>query len=85
MRLEDLLGARVDWFAYPYGEVDRRVRAAVAEAGYAAAVTTRPGLNGWQDPLALKRLELSDLDTTLDFALKLAMGWSPLRSVMTRL
>jgi GT2 family glycosyltransferase/peptidoglycan/xylan/chitin deacetylase (PgdA/CDA1 family) len=63
--LEDLLGAAVEWFAYPYGEVDRRVRAAVAEAGYAAAVTTRPGLNGWQDPLALKRFEVCDRDTPL--------------------
>jgi GT2 family glycosyltransferase/peptidoglycan/xylan/chitin deacetylase (PgdA/CDA1 family) len=84
-KLEDLIGAPVEWFAYPYGEVDRRVRAAVAEAGYKAAVTTRPGLNGWQDPLALKRLEMSDEDTPLDLALKVELGWSVLRSIRSRL
>ncbi len=84
-KLEDLLGAGVDWFAYPYGEVDRRVRSAVVEAGYKAAVTTEPGLNGWQDPLALKRLEIGEVDTPLDFALKVELGWSPLQSLRGRL
>lgn len=35
--LEDLVGTRVDLFAYPYGHYDRDARAAVEEAGYAAA------------------------------------------------
>jgi len=35
--LEDLVGTRVDLFAYPYGHYDRDARAAVEEAGYEAA------------------------------------------------
>jgi peptidoglycan/xylan/chitin deacetylase (PgdA/CDA1 family)/GT2 family glycosyltransferase len=73
-KLEDLLGMPVEWFGYPYGDADRRVRAAVAEAGYKAAVTTNGGLNRWQDPLALNRLEVSDEDSLMDFALKVATG-----------
>jgi len=41
--LEDLLGRPVTSFAYPTGLIDDRVIAAVAEAGFTSAVTTRPG------------------------------------------
>ena len=41
--LEDRLGAGVSQFCYPYGDVDDRVAAAVREAGYEAATTTRRG------------------------------------------
>jgi peptidoglycan/xylan/chitin deacetylase (PgdA/CDA1 family) len=41
--LEDLLGSAVSAFAYPSGHVDGRVRQAVIDAGYAIAVTNRPG------------------------------------------
>jgi peptidoglycan/xylan/chitin deacetylase (PgdA/CDA1 family)/GT2 family glycosyltransferase len=73
-RLEDLLGEPVHWFAYPFGEVDRRVRAAVAEAGFKAAFTTQQGLNRWEDPLALDRIEINNHDTLLDFTVKLQTG-----------
>jgi len=73
-KLEDLLGAPVQWFGYPYGDADRRVRAAVREAGYKAAVTTNGGFNRWQDPLALNRLGASDEDRLIDLALKVATG-----------
>jgi GT2 family glycosyltransferase/peptidoglycan/xylan/chitin deacetylase (PgdA/CDA1 family) len=84
-KLEDLLGARIDWFAYPYGDLDRRVRAAVLEAGYRAAVTTNGGFNRWQDPLALNRLEVDDRDWLLDFALKIATGRNYRRGLLNRL
>ncbi|HEX6879027.1 MAG TPA: polysaccharide deacetylase family protein, partial [Terriglobales bacterium] len=83
--LEDLLGTAVDWFAYPYGDVDRRVRAAVLEAGYKAAATTNAGFNRWQDPLALNRFEVSDCDWLLDFALKIATGRDYRKSLLARL
>ncbi len=83
--LEDLLGTPVDWFAYPYGDVDRRVRAAVLEAGYKAAVTTNAGFNLWQDPLALNRFEVSDSDWLLDFVLKIATGHNYRKSLLARL
>ena len=50
-RLEELLGSEVTCFAYPFGDVDKRVRAAVAEAGYKLAMTMHSGMNGWSDPL----------------------------------
>lgn len=58
-RLEDLLGAPVDGFCYPYGEWNARVRDEVTEAGYAYAVTGRAGaLSGEVDPFALPRIEI---------------------------
>jgi GT2 family glycosyltransferase/peptidoglycan/xylan/chitin deacetylase (PgdA/CDA1 family) len=84
-KLEDLLGSPVEWFAYPFGDVDRRVRAAVLEAGYKAAVTTNAGFNRWHDPMTLNRFEIDDRDWLLDVALKLATGRSYRRSVSARL
>lgn len=83
-RLEDMLGREVEWFAYPFGAVDRRVRAAVLEAGFKAAMTTHPGLDTWQDPLALNRIEFSECDSALQSAIKLRTGWS-LRANMSHL
>lgn len=84
-KLEDLLGAPVEWFGYPYGDADRRVRAAVVDAGYKAAVTTNGGFNRWMDPLALNRWEVSDQDWLMDFALKLATGRDVRRGILNRL
>lgn len=42
-KLEDLIGREVVAFSYPYGEYDERVIAAVAEAGYKYAVSTKLG------------------------------------------
>ncbi len=83
--LEDLLGVPVEWFGYPYGDADRRVRAAVAEAGYRAAVTTNGGFNRWQDPLALNRLEVSEEDWLMEFALKMATGRNVRRGMLNRI
>ncbi len=47
--LEDLLGNQVASFAYPTGLLNDEVVAAVAAAGFASAVTTRPG---WWEPTA---------------------------------
>lgn len=46
--LEDLLGRPVTSFAYPTGLLNDEVVAAVAAAGFASAVTTRPGW--WRPP-----------------------------------
>ena len=73
-KLEDVLGAEVPCFSYPYGAVDLRVRAAVARAGYKVAVTTNEGLNGWEDRLCLKRVNVCETDTLPEFALKMATG-----------
>ncbi|TAM80064.1 MAG: glycosyltransferase [Acidobacteria bacterium] len=73
-KLEDLLGAEVSSFAYPWGIADMRVRSAVARAGYKTALTTQEGLNGSEDPLSLKRINLAEVDTFAEFAFKLATG-----------
>lgn len=52
--LEDLVGARVDTFAYPYGRTDRRVVEATRAAGYRAAGMTS-GEGDWADPLVMPR------------------------------
>lgn len=41
--LEDLVGAAVTQFCYPYGDLDERVAGATREAGYIAATSTRRG------------------------------------------
>ena len=56
-RIEDELGTEVRHFCYPYGDFDDRVVAAVGEAGYTTAVTTRRGaVRSGADPLRLPRL-----------------------------
>jgi peptidoglycan/xylan/chitin deacetylase (PgdA/CDA1 family) len=82
--LEDLLSAEVYSFAYPYGGVDQRVRAAVAEAGYKIAFTTMPGLNWWNDPLTLRRGDIHKGTSFLDFLVNLRSGHSVLTSLVTR-
>jgi len=71
-RLEDILGAEIRHFCYPYGDHDERVVNAVAEAGYATACTTvrgvvRPG----DDPLRLPRLAVGKRMGLLRFLARL--------------
>jgi peptidoglycan/xylan/chitin deacetylase (PgdA/CDA1 family)/GT2 family glycosyltransferase len=84
-RLEDLLGVEITTFAYPYGGVDRRVRAAVAEAGYKLAFTTLPGPNWWNDPLCQRRAEVNEHTSLLDFAFSLRTGYGFTQSISERL
>lgn len=80
--IETLAGACHSAFAYPEGCVDDRVEAAVRRAGYAVAFTTvtgpvRPGDN----PLRLRRTEVSSTDSRLVFALKMrgALDWTRIK------
>jgi GT2 family glycosyltransferase/peptidoglycan/xylan/chitin deacetylase (PgdA/CDA1 family) len=81
-KLEDLLGAEVSCFAYPWGDVDARVRGAVARAGYKIGMTTQEGLNCFHDPLCLKRTNVAEVDTLMEFALKLATGYDLRRKIL---
>ncbi|MFJ4948061.1 polysaccharide deacetylase family protein [Streptomyces sp. NPDC088760] len=59
--LEELTGAPVTGFCYPYGTVDRRAMEAVQEAGYAYACAIDPGeLTG---PYVLPRVYIGQNDT----------------------
>ncbi|HUX46090.1 MAG TPA: polysaccharide deacetylase family protein [Terracidiphilus sp.] len=73
-RLENLLGVEVNSFAYPFGGVDRRVRAAVARAGYRLGFTTLPGTNRWNDPLCQNRADIPGWTTPLEFKFHLRYG-----------
>jgi peptidoglycan/xylan/chitin deacetylase (PgdA/CDA1 family) len=64
-RLESELGRAVEFFCFPNGANDARVRAAAARV-YRAAVTTRPGsLEGRVDLHGLPRLSMPESDATL--------------------
>jgi peptidoglycan/xylan/chitin deacetylase (PgdA/CDA1 family) len=73
--LEDVIGATVSSFAYPYGAWDERCAEAVKGAGYSAACTTR---TGWTmrdcDPYRLRRLTVFNHDSLGSFARKLYFG-----------
>ncbi len=57
--IERETGVAPDFFAYPYGLWDERVRAAVRAAGYRGAVTVDPGLTpAGADPWALRRVAI---------------------------
>lgn len=57
--IQDQLGAEIHHFCYPYGAFDERVTAAVQEAGYATACTTRRGaVRAGADPFRLPRLSV---------------------------
>ena len=79
--LESILSARVQSFAYPYGDHDVRVVEATRAAGYARACVTR---TGWafsgEDPLAIRRVTVVNADDESALARKLAfadneVGW----------
>lgn len=70
--LEDLLGAEVPHFCYPYGDYTARSREFVAEAGYRSATTCIRGAGNLSEhPLELTRKAISYGDNLLGFAWKL--------------
>lgn len=71
MRCEDELGSPCDSLAYPYGDVDPRVRDAAGRAGYRAAATlTR--LPHRSAPLAVPRVGVWNRTSVLSFAVKVS-------------
>lgn len=73
--LEDLLGAPVAGLAYPRGHHADLHKQQAAAAGYAYAVSVRPGAIGTKaDPMALPRTEVAGGDDTRILAAKLAGG-----------
>jgi len=75
--LEEILGAPVVSFCYPYGAFDPRTVEAVRNAGYRAATVIRGGIaNGLADPFRLPRVAVRGTDPFLDFRLALTRGRS---------
>jgi peptidoglycan/xylan/chitin deacetylase (PgdA/CDA1 family) len=87
--LEARLGRPVSAFAFPAGLFGERERRLVAEAGFTAAVSCEPGVNGPEtDRLALRRRQIDSRDRLLDFKAKVGGGHDtplPLRGAYRRL
>ena len=73
--LEKIGLKRPRFFAYPYGEADRRVRQAARKANVQAAFTVKPGVVGFDsDCWELPRIEILKEDIGWKFLWKVAMG-----------
>lgn len=82
--LETIVGRPVRYVAYPYGEYDDAVTETLASLAVRGSFTVDQGLcRRGQNPHRLPRVEIFAGDTTLDFALKLRFGWSPISSLGT--
>lgn len=57
-RLEDIIGREIGSFSYPYGDYNERVLAAVEDAGYRCAVTTRLGVVAGQSMFEIPRINV---------------------------
>jgi peptidoglycan/xylan/chitin deacetylase (PgdA/CDA1 family) len=73
--LEVQLGEQAEAFAYPYGRWDERTAQTVAAAGFACALTARPGRNcAATGPYALRRVEVRGDDSQLRFLVAMTFG-----------
>lgn len=72
-----------DYFCYPSGDLSARELQIVRQAGYAAAVSVAPGVNGQNaDVFQLKRTEITDRDDVSQFRLKLAGAFDPIHQLL---
>jgi peptidoglycan/xylan/chitin deacetylase (PgdA/CDA1 family) len=79
------LGREVRLLAYPYGSSNPSVESMAKEAGYAAAVTVRPGMNTLRTPrYRLKRVEISGEDSLIMFVIKVLLGEDPFSWIRQR-
>ncbi len=74
--LEQKLGKQIKSFCYPYGAVDKRIRALTLQAGYTVDYGTRRGICPWpwngKEPV--KRAHVMAGETLEDFKLELTRG-----------
>ena len=75
--LEKGLGKVVEFFSYPWGKFDEKVKNVVKSCGYRASFSTLPGKNGQgEDPFSLRRVLIRGYDSGLHFWLNLKLGRS---------
>jgi peptidoglycan/xylan/chitin deacetylase (PgdA/CDA1 family) len=73
--LQILLGAAVDYLAYPYGHYDDRVLHATQAAGYRAAFSVQAGFNRRGiDRFRLRRLDVFGTDSAAVLRRKITLG-----------
>jgi peptidoglycan/xylan/chitin deacetylase (PgdA/CDA1 family) len=76
-RLQELTGANVDDFAYPFGRHTPDVDRMAAQAGFRDAVTTTGGeLQYLSQRFELRRLSVTGMDTLASFAAKVRLTLS---------
>lgn len=80
--IENELGRRCSYFAYPYGQFDTRVREAVERAGYEAAFALGVGPLGGR--FGISRVEPSRRDGAAGMLLKSSPAWPLLSRAMRR-
>ena len=79
--LENHLGTAVTQFCYPYGDADDRVVAAVREAGFAAATTTRRGrATAGTDLWRLPRVQVARHHLLPQFAVRVMSSYEDRRA-----
>lgn len=84
--LEDLLGAPVPWFCYPYGRTSDVVRNAVISAGYRGAGSVlRAKTVGACDRYLLPRIMIGGGEALWSFQAKVLWGKNPIESLRERL
>jgi len=72
-KLEDMLGAAIQFFAYPYGQYNQAIRDLVEESGYLGACSTLTGVNvAGHDPYWLLRMNVRRYNYLPRFIYKLA-------------
>lgn len=73
--LRRLLGEEIEYFAYPFGQLDDRVEAAVRAAGYRAAFSTLSGFNRRDvNRFRIRRLDVYGTDTPTMLMRKIRLG-----------
>jgi hypothetical protein len=82
--IESELGRGCSYFAYPYGQADRRVQGAVERAGYEAAFSL-VGVGQLGGRFGIKRVEASRRDGDLRMALKSSTAWPLLSGPLRRM
>ena len=82
--IEDEVHRPCRYFAYPYGEHDRRVRAQVQAAGYEGAFALRAGDQG-TGPFAIPRVDIYRADGLLRVAFKASRLYRPLQTFLIAL
>ena len=81
--LEDHLQRSVEFFCYPSGDYNQTVKTVVKAARYEGACTVEPGANRpGDDVYALRRTEISGLDSLRDFEKKLAGAYDCMHAVV---
>ena len=73
--LEEKLGKPMDFFSYPYGDINEEIRKMVERAGYRGALDAWGGMNNKNtDIFRLKRIPVFERDDSLQLKLKLLFG-----------